>query len=502
MKYSLSLFILCITWIISCSAILQTNTHTYILGSGIPKILAFHRETGDETLITLPFAPQSMVIHQDNGYVVGPDGHFCIINLLRNEVIRRLTFGSPIKEFQINTYINSGVLIFVSSFCLFDLFTFETKELSYCYFKIDKCHMIDHYIYLAYEDSHTVFRKDLANSDRGFDTLPLLETPNGIYFHRDALYLTSQNFVSIIDLLTWSLTATYNTTNRTWSKIEFQGEYGYYTGFHGLEQCIDLKRKTFGNLADAPPYLENYKVHEGKEYGFHSKFACLLIERDATTHRIMNQLELDNCYTLLAFCQHYIYLTTDKMASILLIERDTFQPYLSLFPQMETRAMTVHKGLGYLDTKEFKIIVLDLTTYKIVDQFPSHRQDLTLSPTSVYLGTQKVREVRKPGFFDDPYEGIHGTLCGDGFAEDHFKAFEAALTCSDYVLARTHLEKALDQLHPKACAIAAYAFFFDKWGAVDPKGAWFKEFSLFMDKSYFFNLLRDQFDIKFTPHLK
>ena len=112
--------------------------------------------------------------------------------------------------------------------------------------------------------------------------------------------------------------------------------------------------------------------------------------------------------------------------------------------------------------------------------------DIDFSATHVYLGTKAIRGRPDYCFFDQPYEGLKGDFYGDG--EDAFIDFIKSLSDINKDSTRDFFEKALAAAHPKAYAIAAYAFLHGKWGAEDQNLKWYREFSETMDKEFYAEL--------------
>ena len=90
-----------ITWF--CSplwAILQTDTHTYILGYNENKVMAIDRLTGHEIQIDVCAKPESMIIHKTTGYVLSIIRQkISVLDLKENKVIETLSISADDVRF-------------------------------------------------------------------------------------------------------------------------------------------------------------------------------------------------------------------------------------------------------------------------------------------------------------------------------------------------------------------------------------------------------------------
>lgn len=148
-------------------------------------------------------------------------------------------------------------------------------------------------------------------------------------------------------------------------------------------------------------------------------------------------------------------------------------------------------NVGYIYDDEKTVIIYDLHFHKQLAKFVAmRREDVVFLDSDLYFGKKKIatlQDYKIHTLFDIPYKGIEGSLFEDG--EKAFYDFEQAVVNKDHGQAQIFFNTALAAGHPKAYAIAAFAFFMGRFGAKE-NVHWWGEFMVGADIPYFLTLFK------------
>ena len=110
-------------------AAVQTDTHTYIVGSEENAVLSINRQTGQETVIPVGQYPISMVLHGGFGYVLNMNSHnVSVINLTTNTVTQTIPVGMKPQSMLIHGDIGYVVNVASSTVSVLDLQTHTVSD--------------------------------------------------------------------------------------------------------------------------------------------------------------------------------------------------------------------------------------------------------------------------------------------------------------------------------------------------------------------------------------
>ena len=144
------------------------------------------------------------------------------------------------------------------------------------------------------------------------------------------------------------------------------------------------------------------------------------------------------------------------------------------YPQPSLNA--VIDGQGYvLFRDKHKLATLDFESLQIGEKINNPNQlSVDCSDTHIYLGVTKLKPLPFISF-KNPYAGIEGPLNGE--AEEVFSSFQKACEAKKYAQSQQLFDQALALGHPKAYALASYAFLHGFWGAIDnDQDKWWLQF--------------------------
>ena len=145
-------------------------------------------------------------------------------------------------------------------------------------------------------------------------------------------------------------------------------------------------------------------------------------------------------------------------------------------------SMVCHDDRGYVRAGD-RIFVIDLLARLVLQSLPNPlKLNPDVSDTHLYVGLKRTMPL-KLILFDTPFLDIYGGESGD----EAFKEYETALK-DNTEQAYSHFNVALAAGHPKAHAVAAYAYLHGLWGATDNLQLHY-EYSLLMDKAYYASLV-------------
>ena len=125
--------------------------------------------------------------------------------------------------------------------------------------------------------------------------------------------------------------------------------------------------------------------------------------------------------------------------------------------------------------------------------------EFDVSDLDIYLGKDKMERIdlsKMLVLFDAPYQGLEQNW--GGYPNAAYDTFVRFCELGDFKQAKNAFHQALSLEHPRAHALAAYAFLSSKWGAKDQDFTWYREFIQGADLAFFKLLCANHDQIKFT----
>ena len=352
MKILYSVFALLITVASPLWAVVQTDTHTYIVSDVESAVLAINRATGEETLIPVGKRPWPMVIHGAKGYVVNwNSASVSVIDLNQNKILTTISVYTHPRPMVIHGNVGYVVNTTSGSISVIDLYsdcitqTLQTKHAD---------SMVIHQDIGYFFGYHRIYTLDLKTQKR-LKEHKLELNPNELKIHGDFGYIKSDlNFIQILDLKTMTIIEQLSFAWNNQGMI-IHNTFGY---------VLNSSNNQIG-IIDLQTHSLCKKISSGR--------MPVAMERHGNLGYICNSLS--NSVSVLDLIKH-------EIVNVISVGKN---------PQ----TITLHMGIGYVLNLHAKTIsAIDLSDHKVISTLENlnssiEEDTITCSDKTIYVGLKK-----------------------------------------------------------------------------------------------------------------
>lgn len=271
------------------------------------------------------------------------------------------------------------------------------------------------------------------------------------------------------------------------NEITIFKNYGYLLNQHSkILLVLSLEHNKVihaGRVGYVPPKMT---VHNGKGYiaNFGPDTVSVI---DLRKSSVIKEIKVGSGPKSISLHKNRGYVANWASDSLSVIDIEEDVVYQTIQGIMYPSHIILHDDYGFVLGMK-KIYIMDLESYSVLKTVSNpHYDSIGFSDTHLYGGLRKLCWLPQSILlFDNPYPGIQWAFDLNDNGDKAFGNFEQAMQDMEINSAKSSLAQSLTAGNPKAYAVAAYAFLYKKWGAVDPKLVfWYHQFSQGMDRDYF-----------------